>query len=316
MAFQAVVQGGSSNTFPPSLLFQATPFHLSVLSAISQLLGTWAQLRQSLPLVPKSENTGPLRDPGAGAVLDSHPGIAAPVAGGWPMALALRRGSLFCLYTLHHTGLDHPDHRFAECQRSRNVLRTTIARHGRCQLSGSDHWRSAVGPVHTAPATRDRICRHLFSRRFVPGGLRYGPLQPSRFAAARAGENPTGFPHFLQHGASRNFHRFLLYSGLMHAAVLVAGPLFVIYMIRDLHLSYWQYGTWMGAGLVGQLMTFTAWGRFSDRFGNKALLTVTGSLVPVLPMLYLLGTAWPFLGECLGRCGVGRPLAWAPQLRV
>lgn len=36
--------GGSSNTFPPSLLFQATPFHLSVLSAISQLLGTWAQL--------------------------------------------------------------------------------------------------------------------------------------------------------------------------------------------------------------------------------------------------------------------------------
>jgi MFS family permease len=109
------------------------------------------------------------------------------------------------------------------------------------------------------------------------------------------GANPTGFLRFLRREATANFYRFLLFSGLMHGAVLVAGPFFVMYMIQDLHLSYWQYGAWMASGLVGQFMTFTAWGRFSDRFGNKALLTITGFLVPILPMLYLASTAWPFL---------------------
>ena len=34
----------------------------------------------------------------------------------------------------------------------------------------------------------------------------------------------------------------------MHAAVLIAGPFFVLYMIRDIHLPYWEYGAWLAAG--------------------------------------------------------------------
>ncbi len=81
----------------------------------------------------------------------------------------------------------------------------------------------------------------------------------------------------------------------MHSAVLVAGPFFVIYLLQDLHLAHWQYGTWLAAGIIGQFLTLPAWGQFGDRFGNKALLTFTGLLVAFLPMLYLFGTAWPFL---------------------
>jgi MFS family permease len=81
----------------------------------------------------------------------------------------------------------------------------------------------------------------------------------------------------------------------MHAAVLIAGPFFVLYMLRDLHLAYWGYGAWMAAGILGQLVTLGAWGRFGDRFGNKALLAVTGFMVPFLPMLYLAGTNLVFL---------------------
>jgi MFS family permease len=94
---------------------------------------------------------------------------------------------------------------------------------------------------------------------------------------------------------SMSFRRFLLFSGLMHAAVLIAGPFFVLYMLRDLHLAYWGYGTWLAAGILGQLVTLRAWGRFGDRFGNKALLSVTGFMVPFLPMLYLAGTNLLFL---------------------
>lgn len=106
---------------------------------------------------------------------------------------------------------------------------------------------------------------------------------------------PTGFLEFLRTGVSVNFRHFLLFSGLMHAAVLMAGPFFVLYLIQDLHLAHWQYGAWLAAGILGQFMTLPGWGQFGDRFGNKALLTFTGLLVAFLPMLYLLGTAWPFL---------------------
>lgn len=43
--FQAVAQGGGEQYLPAfALLLHATPFQLSLLSAIPQLLGTWAQL--------------------------------------------------------------------------------------------------------------------------------------------------------------------------------------------------------------------------------------------------------------------------------
>ena len=81
----------------------------------------------------------------------------------------------------------------------------------------------------------------------------------------------------------------------MHASVLIAGPFFVLYMLQDLHLSYIGYGGWLAAGLLGQLLTLQAWGQFGDRFGNKALLSVTGFTVPILPMLYLVSTNLGFL---------------------
>jgi MFS family permease len=107
-------------------------------------------------------------------------------------------------------------------------------------------------------------------------------------------DSSPSFRRFLA-GTSLSFRRFLLFSGTMHAAVLIAAPFFVLYMLRDLRLAYWGYGAWLAAGILGQLVTLRAWGRFADRFGNKALLTVTGFMVPFLPMLYLAGTNLVFL---------------------
>ena len=108
-------------------------------------------------------------------------------------------------------------------------------------------------------------------------------------------EAQQGFRGFFRLSATKDFRRFLLFSGLMHAAVLIAGPFFVLYMLQDLHLSYFGYGGWLAAGLLGQLLTLQAWGQFGDRFGNKALLSITGFTVPFLPMLYLVSTNLGFL---------------------
>ena len=46
----------------------------------------------------------------------------------------------------------------------------------------------------------------------------------------------------------------------MHSAALIGGPYFVIYLLQDLHLAHWQYGSWLAAGIIGQFMTLPAWG--------------------------------------------------------
>jgi len=100
---------------------------------------------------------------------------------------------------------------------------------------------------------------------------------------------------FLRDQPGSNFRRFLLFSGLMHVCVLIAGPYFVIYMLRDLQFTYLQYAGWLAAQVMGQFITLTPWGRISDRYGNKKVLVVTGLLVPFLPMLYLFSTNFSFL---------------------
>ncbi len=103
------------------------------------------------------------------------------------------------------------------------------------------------------------------------------------------------FLDFLGRSSSRDFRHFLLFSGLMHVCVLIAGPFFVVYMLRDLHFSYLQYAAWLAAGTFGQFIALNPWGRISDRFGNKMVIAVTGWAVPFLPMLYLLSTNLVFL---------------------
>jgi len=60
------------------------------------------------------------------------------------------------------------------------------------------------------------------------------------------------------------------------------------------HSAAWQSGTLLLTfGVVGIVGPVT--GQLGDRFGNKALLSVTGFTVPFLPMLYLVSTNLGFL---------------------
>ena len=117
----------------------------------------------------------------------------------------------------------------------------------------------------------------------------------SKWLPAAQIEAPRGFRHFLIESATVDFRYFMLFSGLMHFAVLISGPFFVVYLLRDLHWTYLQYAGWMASSIVGQFLTLTAWGQLGDRYGNKTLLKITGFTVPLLPMGYLLSDQYLFL---------------------
>jgi len=89
--------------------------------------------------------------------------------------------------------------------------------------------------------------------------------------------------------------RFTLYIACMQGAVAVAAPFFSVYMLRDLHFSYLQFMANTGMAVLVQFLTLNTWGRISDIFGNRLILVTTGSMIPLLPALWLISDNFWYL---------------------
>lgn len=96
----------------------------------------------------------------------------------------------------------------------------------------------------------------------------------------------------LQHS---NFFRFSLFYALMQFAVAIASPFFAVYMLRDLQFSYAQFMANTGMSILAQFLTLNQWGRISDIFGNRRVLSVTGLMIPLMPMLWMVSSNFWYL---------------------
>jgi MFS family permease len=296
--FQAITQGGGEHYLSAFALFlHATPFHLSVLSAIPQLLGTWAQL-----ISVKVSHWFPNRKSQVfwgiiGQSIAWVPILALPLL--WPeLGPWLLIGGVALYFIFTHFTSPAWNSLITDLLQS-NERGMYFAKRSRVMAMAS-FLALCLGGVLLSFCEQRQLLWLGFAVMFLAAGLcrsasALSLMKVTHLPHHELGDNPTGFRTFLRTDVSKSFRQFLLFSGFMHLAALVAGPFFVIYILQDLHFPYWQYGTWLAAGIIGQFLTLPAWGQFGDRFGNKALLTFTGLLVAVLPMLYLLSTAWPFL---------------------
>ena len=296
-ACQAVTQGSGEQYLSAfALLLGASPFQLSVLSALPQLIGTCAQLASVKLLRWFPDRKTLIRVGTAGQALAWLPILMLPLlfpsSGPWLLIFgtALYFGcNHFTTPTWNSFIADHLD----EHERGAHFAR-------RAAIMASLSFAALCAAGWLLSLWQDQTWSWLgFAVIFtVASAARWASaLALSSVDDVHGTPHPDPSPSFRRFlaGTSLSFRRFLVFSGAMHAAVLIAGPFFVLYMLRDLHLPYWSYGMWLAAGILGQLITLKAWGRFGDRFGNKALLTVTGFMVPFLPMLYLGGTHLVFL---------------------
>jgi MFS family permease len=98
-------------------------------------------------------------------------------------------------------------------------------------------------------------------------------------------------------GRLRESHawRFTLYIVCMQGAVAVAAPFFAVYMLSDLQFSYLQFMANTGMAVLVQFLTLNTWGRISDIFGNRLILVTTGTMIPLLPALWLLSDNFWYL---------------------
>jgi MFS family permease len=87
-----------------------------------------------------------------------------------------------------------------------------------------------------------------------------------------------------------NAVRFSLFFALMQFGVAIASPFFTVYILRDLGFSYFEFTLNSGSSILAQFLTLSQWGRISDIFGNRRILTVTGLFIPIMPLLWTLST--------------------------
>jgi MFS family permease len=75
-----------------------------------------------------------------------------------------------------------------------------------------------------------------------------------------------------------NFRKLIAFMCSWNFAVNLAGPFFMVYMLKRLGLSM---SFIIGLSIVSQVMNFLflkIWGRFTDRFSNKSVLAISGPL--------------------------------------
>ena len=92
---------------------------------------------------------------------------------------------------------------------------------------------------------------------------------------------------FLKKTRQSNFAKFVLFVATMSFAVNISGPYFSIYMLRDLKFSYSQFMAITAMNIFAQFITIQRWGAFSDRFGNKKILTISAFGVASCPLIWL-----------------------------
>lgn len=108
------------------------------------------------------------------------------------------------------------------------------------------------------------------------------------------------------------FTAFTAVGILWNLALMVAGPFFSVYIVRNLGASPTQIGLLAASNSLANIVGQQIWGRLNDRHGPRVVMLVTGLLIPLIPMGYWLApNPWFLIGvEALsGFCWSGYSLA-------
>src|SRR3989338_11312498 len=88
--------------------------------------------------------------------------------------------------------------------------------------------------------------------------------------------------------AKNNFGRFVLYVSLIQFATAISSPFIAVYMLNHLKFDYITYTIIAISSSFASILFMTFWGRFADKYGNIKLIKITGFIIPIIPILWLI----------------------------
>jgi MFS family permease len=103
----------------------------------------------------------------------------------------------------------------------------------------------------------------------------------------RERENAPSVKQIVRNLGASNLGRYMVYIALIYFGMMISGPFFSVFMLRDLHFGYFTYTIVASATIVSNLVFLPFWGRRADRAGNMKIIQITSRLMPVVPLLWL-----------------------------
>ncbi|UCH79677.1 MAG: MFS transporter [Nitrospiraceae bacterium] len=97
----------------------------------------------------------------------------------------------------------------------------------------------------------------------------------------------SGLFEFIKGARFSNYGRLVLYLCFMNFSVYLSVPFFVPYMLRDLSLDYMTFTFVISTAAVAKFVSMPVWGKASDRYGTRKILSLCGLLMPSVPLLWV-----------------------------
>ena len=95
------------------------------------------------------------------------------------------------------------------------------------------------------------------------------------------------FVEFVQKMRFNNYGIFVIFSSLFAVVHLIAGPYFSPYILRQLQFSNFEYMLAQAVMVASKSIFLPIWGHYSDRYGSRKLLSLSGYLMPLVPLLWM-----------------------------
>ncbi len=112
---------------------------------------------------------------------------------------------------------------------------------------------------------------------------------------------------FFKQLPSTNLGRITLYLLSVNFVVNLAAPLFVPYMLRELEFSYITFTALELASMAATILAVSRWGAVADKAGNRKVLALSGVMISLVPLLWLVSPNPVYLAFAQLYSG----LAWA-----
>jgi MFS family permease len=77
--------------------------------------------------------------------------------------------------------------------------------------------------------------------------------------------------------------------------VALSAPFFAVYMLRDLQFTYFQFTLSIASSILVQFILLRYWGQIADRKGNRYVMALGATVIPVLPVLWLFSDSLYYL---------------------
>lgn len=101
-------------------------------------------------------------------------------------------------------------------------------------------------------------------------------------------ENYFSFTDFLKKMPKTNFGNFVIFRSMMALAVMIAGPFFAVFMLKNLDFNYLQYTLLVLTPMAIKALTMTYWGKYSQRFGTRNILIISGLWIATIPIWWFI----------------------------